>query len=176
MVPRHTERKLAAVFVADVAGYSRLMELDEEGTHSRFSALQRELVGPKIREHHGRIIKNTGDGVLVEFASVVDAVRCAVEIQRDMVERNSGCPEDRRIVFRIGINLGDVIVMPDDIYGDGVNVAVRLVWQNRVGCVFPVPRMIKFATRSPTPLPKWERRRSRIFPVQCESMHWGRSR
>jgi len=126
MVQRHIERKLAAVFVADMAGYSRLMELDEEGTHSRLSALERELVGPKIREHHGRIIKNTGDGVLVEFASVVDAVRCAVEIQRDMVERNSGCPEDRRIVFRIGINLGDVIVMPDDIYGDGVNVAVRL--------------------------------------------------
>jgi adenylate cyclase len=82
MVQRHIERKLAAVFVADVAGYSRLMELDEEGTHSRFSALERELVGPTIREYHGRIIKNTGDGVLVEFASVVDAVRCAVEIQR----------------------------------------------------------------------------------------------
>jgi adenylate cyclase len=126
MVQRRIERKLAAVFVADVAGYSRLMELDEEGTHARLNALQRELVGPKIREHQGRIIKNTGDGVLVEFASVVDAVRCAVEIQREMLERNTGLPEDRRIVFRIGINLGDVIVMPDDIYGDGVNVAARL--------------------------------------------------
>jgi TolB-like protein/class 3 adenylate cyclase/Tfp pilus assembly protein PilF len=126
MVQRRIERKLAAVFVADVAGYSRLMELDEEGTHARLSALQRELVRPKIREHHGRIVKNTGDGVLVEFASVVDAVRCSVEIQREMIERNADFPEDRRVVFRIGINLGDLIVMPDDIYGDGVNVAARL--------------------------------------------------
>jgi TolB-like protein/class 3 adenylate cyclase/Tfp pilus assembly protein PilF len=126
MVQRRIERKLAAVFVADVAGYSRLMELDEEGTHARLSKLQRELVGPQIREHHGRIIKNTGDGVLAEFASVVDAVRCAVEMQREMIERNAGYAEDRRTVFRIGINLGDVIVMPDDIYGDGVNVAARL--------------------------------------------------
>ncbi len=126
MVQRRIERKLAAVFVADVAGYSRLMEIDEEGTHARLNALQRELIAPKIREHHGRIVKNTGDGVLVEFASVVDAVRCAVEIQREMIERNANFPVDRRIVFRIGINLGDVIVMPDDIYGDGVNVAARL--------------------------------------------------
>ena len=126
MVQRRIERKLAAVFVADVVGYSRLMELDEEGTHTRLSELQRELVGPQIREHYGRIIKNTGDGVLAEFASVVDAVRCAVEMQREMIERNAGYAEDRRTVFRIGINLGDVIVMPDDIYGDGVNVAARL--------------------------------------------------
>ncbi len=126
MVQGRIERRLAAVVVADVAGYSRLMELDEEGTHARLSGLQRELVGTKIREHHGRIVKNTGDGVLVEFASVVDAVRCAVEIQREMIERNADLPEDRRIVFRIGINLGDVIVTPDDIYGDGVNVAARL--------------------------------------------------
>src|ERR1700680_3206070 len=110
MVQRRIERKLAAVFVADVAGYSRLMELDEGGTHARLSAVQRELVKPKIREHHGRIIKNTGDGVLVEFASVVDAVRCAVEIQRGMSERNAKVSVDKRIEFRVGINLGDIII------------------------------------------------------------------
>lgn len=126
MVRQRVERKLAAVLVADVAGYSRLMELDEEETHRRLSALQREVIRAQIGQHHGRIIKNTGDGVLVDFASVVDAVRCAVEIQRDMRERNAGVPDDRRIEFRISVNLGDVIVEPNDIYGDGVNVAARL--------------------------------------------------
>jgi adenylate cyclase len=126
MVQQRIERKLVSVVVADVVGFSRLTELDEEGTHARLNALQRDLIKPKISEHHGRIIKNTGDGALVEFASVVDAVRCAVEIQRGMIDRNADFPEDRRIVFRIGINLGDVIVEPDDIHGDGVNVAARL--------------------------------------------------
>jgi adenylate cyclase len=126
MVRQRVERKLAAVLVADVAGYSRLMELDEEETHRRLSALQREVIRTQIGQHHGKIIKNTGDGVLVEFASVVDAVHCAVEIQRRMSERNANVPDDRRIEFRIGVNLGDVIVEPNDIYGDGVNVAARL--------------------------------------------------
>jgi adenylate cyclase len=126
MVRQRVERKLAAVLVADVAGYSRLMELDEEGTHRRLSVLQRELIRAQIGQHHGKIIKNTGDGALVEFASVVDAVRCAVEIQHRMRERNADVPDDRRIEFRIGVNLGDVIVEPNDIYGDGVNVAARL--------------------------------------------------
>ena len=126
MVQPRIERKLVSVVVADVVGFSRLTELDEEGTHARLNALQRDLIKPKISDHHGRIIKNTGDGVLVEFASVVDAVRCAVEIQREMIDRNADFAEDRRIVFRIGINLGDVIVEPDDIHGDGVNVAARL--------------------------------------------------
>jgi adenylate cyclase len=126
MVRQRVERKLAAVLVADVAGYSRLMELDEEETHRRLSVLQREVIRAQIGQHHGRIIKNTGDGALVDFASVVDAVRCAVEIQRGMRERNAGVPDDRRIEFRIGVNLGDVIVEPNDIYGDGVNVAARL--------------------------------------------------
>jgi len=119
-------RRLAAILAADVAGYSRLMGADEEGTHERFKAHFRELVDPKIAEHHGRIVKNTGDGFLAEFASVVDAVRCAVEVQRGMVDRNEETPEDERITFRIGINLGDVIVEEDDIYGDGVNIAARL--------------------------------------------------
>src|SRR6266436_3992320 len=119
-------RRLAAILAADVAGYSRLMGADEEGTHERLTAHLSELVGPKIREHRGRTVKNTGDGLLAEFASVVDAVRCAVEVQRGMVDREPEVPEERRIRFRIGINLGDVIVEAHDIFGDGVNVAARL--------------------------------------------------
>src|SRR5499425_2886877 len=119
-------RRLAAILAADVAGYSRLMGADEEGTHERLKAHLRELVDPKIREHRGRTVKNTGDGMLAEFPSVVDAVRCAAEIQRAMIDREAGLPEDGRIRFRVGINLGDVIVEGDDIFGDGVNVAARL--------------------------------------------------
>src|SRR5467141_3287281 len=120
------ERRLTAILAADVAGYSRLMGADEEGTHERLKAHLRELVDPKIKEHHGRVVKNTGDGMLVEFPSVVDAVRCAVEVQRGMVERNAAAPVDERIEFRVGINLGDVIVEGEDIFGDGVNIAARL--------------------------------------------------
>jgi len=109
-----------------VAGYSRLMGADEEGTLERLKALRRELLDPKIAEHHGRIVKITGDGLLVEFASVVDAVRCAVEMQQAMGERNTGVAADTRIELRIGINLGDVIVEGDDLYGDGVNIAARI--------------------------------------------------
>jgi len=119
-------RRLAAILAADVAGYSRLMGADEEGTHERLKGHLRELVEPKIQEHRGRIVKNTGDGFLAEFPSVVDAVRCAVEIQRRMVEREPTEPEEQRIRFRIGINLGDVIVEQQDIFGDGVNVAAQL--------------------------------------------------
>jgi adenylate cyclase len=119
-------RRLAAILAADVAGYSRLMGADEEGTHERLKAHFRELVDPKIAGHRGRIVKNTGDGLLAEFASVVDAVRCAVEVQRGMIDREPDLPEERRIRFRIGVNLGDVIVEEHDIFGDGVNVAARL--------------------------------------------------
>ncbi len=134
------ERRLAAILAADVVGFSRLMGADEEGTLARLKAHQQALTDPKIKEHHGRIVKTTGDGVLVEFASVVDAVRCAVDIQNGMVERNVDIPPDRRIAFRIGINVGDIIVDGDDIFGDGVNVAARLetlaepgeVWVSRV--------------------------------------------
>jgi TolB-like protein/class 3 adenylate cyclase/Tfp pilus assembly protein PilF len=119
-------RRLAAILAADVAGYSRLMGADEEGTHERFKAHLRDLVEPKIREHHGRIVKTTGDGVLAEFASVVDAVRCAGEFQRAMADRDLDLAEERRLRFRIGVNLGDVIADGGDIYGDGVNIAVRL--------------------------------------------------
>ena len=120
------ERRLAAIFAVDVAGYSRFMGADEEGTHERLKGHFRKLVEPKIKEHRGRTVKNTGDGMLVEFSSVVDAVRCAVEIQRAMVDRNADLPAGERIELRIGINLGDIIADGRDIYGDGVNIAARL--------------------------------------------------
>jgi adenylate cyclase len=123
---RRLERRLAAILAADVVGYSRLMSVDEEGTHFRLLAYRREVIAPKVREHRGRIVKHTGDGALVEFSSVVDAVRCALDVQRILRARNAELPADRRIEFRIGVNLGDVIVAPDDIYGHGVNVASRL--------------------------------------------------
>jgi len=120
------DRRLAAILAADVAGYSRLMGADEEGTHRQLKVHRKELIDPKITEHRGRIVKSTGDGILVEFVSVVDAVRCAVDIQRGMVERNAEIPTESRIELRIGINVGDIISDADDIYGDGVNVAARL--------------------------------------------------
>ena len=120
------ERRLAAVMAVDVADYSRLMGTDEEGTLAAIKAIRRELGDPKIKEHRGRIVKTTGDGLLIEFASVVDAVRCAVEVQREMAERNAGVSPERRIEFRIGINLGDIIIDEGDIFGDGVNIAARL--------------------------------------------------
>jgi adenylate cyclase len=119
-------RRLAAILAADVAGYSRLMGTDEEGTLARLKALRRELVDPKVKEHRGRIVKTTGDGLLIEFQSVIDAVRCAVEVQEGMAERNAEIPQDKRIEFRVGINLGDVVAEDDDIFGDRVNVAARL--------------------------------------------------
>ena len=112
-------RRLAAILAADVAGYSRLMGADEEGTLAALKAIRRELSDPKVREHRGRIVKTTGDGLLIEFGSVVDAVRCAVEVQRAMAERNADVPPDRRIELRMGINLGDIIKDGRDIYGDG---------------------------------------------------------
>jgi class 3 adenylate cyclase len=129
-------RRLAAILAADVAGYSRLMGADEEGTLERLKALRRELVDPKIAEHRGRIVKTTGDGMLVEFPSVVDAVRCAVAVQQAMPERNTGAAADNRIELRIGINLGDVIVEGDDLYGDGVNIAARIEALADAGGVF----------------------------------------
>jgi TolB-like protein len=119
-------RRLTAILAADVAGYSRLMGADEEGTHERLKAHLRELVDPKVAEYHGRIVKNTGDGFLAEFPSVVDAVRCASEVQRAMADRNANTAEEKQIALRVGINLGDVIAEEHDIFGDGVNVAARL--------------------------------------------------
>src|SRR5260370_2372749 len=119
-------RRLAAILAADVAGYSRLMGADEEGTHERLKALRRELLDPKIAEHHGRIVKTTGDGLLVEFASVVDAGRCAVEVQQAMPEGDTGVAPDSRVAVRIGINLGDVVVVGRDIDCRTANIAPRL--------------------------------------------------
>jgi class 3 adenylate cyclase len=126
MAAARIQRRLAAILAADVVGYSRLMEADEAVTLAALRAHRKELIDPKIAEHGGRTVKLMGDGALVEFASVVDAVECAVAIQRAIAELNAGIPEDRRIVFRIGINVGDIIIEGEDIYGDGVNVAARL--------------------------------------------------
>ena len=126
MEGQRVERRLTAILAADVAGYSRLMGEDEEGTLARLNAHRRELIDPMVAEHHGRIVKTTGDGLLIEFASVVEAVSCALAVQRAMVERNAATPEEKRITFRIGVNLGDIIVEDGDIHGDGVNIAARL--------------------------------------------------
>jgi len=122
----HVERRLAAILAADVAGSCRLIGIDEEGTLAQLKALRKTLFDPKVSDHRGRIVKNTGDGALVEFGSVVDAVRCAVEIQRGMAEHNIDVPEVKRIEFRIGIHVGDIIIEDHDIFGDGVNIAARL--------------------------------------------------
>src|SRR5258707_15621157 len=126
LIEKRVERRLAAVLAADVAGYSRLMGSDEEGTLARLKTLRKALIDPKINEHRGRIVKTTGDGILVEFASAVDAARCAVEVQRDMAGQNAEVPQDGRIEFRIGIHIGDIIIDDNDILGDGVNIAARL--------------------------------------------------
>ena len=120
-------RKLAAILVADVVGYSRLAGADEDRTLARLRGLRSDLIDPAIAAHHGRIVKRTGDGSLIEFRSVVDAVRCAIEVQNGLVERNAGVPAERRIEFRVGIHLGDVVEEADgDLMGDGVNIAARL--------------------------------------------------
>src|ERR1700726_1761284 len=152
LATERVERKLAAILAADVAGYSRLMGADEEGTHERLKTHLRELVEPKIEEHRGRIVKNTGDGFLADFASVVDAGRCAVEIQHGMAERNAETPEDKRITFRIGVNLGDVIVEEHDIFGDGVNVAARLEGLAEPGGIC-ISRVVRDQIRDKLPYP-----------------------
>ena len=126
MATGRVERRLAAIFAADVAGYSRLIGSDEAGTLGRLKAIRADLIDPAIATHHGRLVKTTGDGLLVEFSSVVDALRAANEIQAGMAERNAPAPLDEWIEFRMGLNVGDVVVEDGDIFGDGVNVAARL--------------------------------------------------
>ncbi len=168
MEPPGVERRLAAILAADVVGYSRLMEEDELSTRVQLSAHRKELIDPKIAAHRGRIVKLMGDGMLVEFASVVDAVQCAVEIQAAMARRNADVPENRRIVFRVGINLGDIIVEGDDIHGAGVNIAARLEGIAEPGgiCVSP-----KSTRRSAANLASSSTilacSRSRISPNRC---------
>jgi class 3 adenylate cyclase len=144
------QRRLAAVLAADVVGYSRLMGADEVGTLTSLKLHRRELVDSGISEHRGRIVKTTGDGMLVEFASVVDAVGFAVKIQRSMVRRNVGVPAEKQIVFRIGINVGDIIIDGDDIFGDGVNIAARLETLCEPGgvCISRARRTIRSGTSS----------------------------
>jgi class 3 adenylate cyclase len=126
LATERVERRLAAILAADVAGFGRLMRADEEGSLARLKAHRRDLIDPKITAHRGRIVNTAGDGLLAEFSSVVDAVRCATEVQRVMIDRNADICEDKRISFRIGVNLGDVIVEPEDLFGEGVDVAIRL--------------------------------------------------
>jgi adenylate cyclase len=152
LATERVERKLAAILAADIAGYSRLMGADEEGTLAGLKTLRREITDPKIGEHHGRIVKTTGDGMLVEFGSVVDAVRCAAKIQRAMVDRDLEISEDRRIKFRVGINLGDIIVDGDDIFGDGVNVAARLEALAEPGGIC-ISRVVRDQIRDKLPYP-----------------------
>jgi len=140
------ERRLSAILAADAVGYSQLMGTNEVGTLHALSEHRRELIDPAIASHRGRIVKTTGDGLLVEFASAVDAVRCAVEIQRGMAERNEVVPAEKRIEFRIGINVGDIIGVGDDIYGDGVNVAARLEAMSEPGSIY-VSRAVRDPVR-----------------------------
>jgi adenylate cyclase len=135
MTEQRPQRQLSAILAADIAGYSRLIGVDEEGTLARLKELRRTLIDPKISEHRGRIVKTMGDGLLAQFASAVDAVRCAVDIQRDLGKQNAGTDENRRLEFRIGINIGDIIIDGDDIYGDGVNVAARLEGLSEPGSI-----------------------------------------
>jgi len=146
MEDQHIKRKLAAILAADVAGYSRLMSHDEEGTLRRLKEHIGDLAEPRIAAHQGRIVKRTGDGLLVDFASAVEAVRCALAIQSGMADRNRTAPESGRIEFRIGINLGDVIIEGEDIYGDGVNVAARLESIAEPGAIF-VSRAVRDSVR-----------------------------
>jgi adenylate cyclase len=126
MASDQVKRKLAAILAADIAGYSRLMGADEAGTLARLKEYRRELIDPRNKQYRGRVVKTTGDGILIEFPSIVDAISCSIEVQQGMRERNADIPPEKRIQFRIGINLGDVIVEGRDLYGDGVNIAARL--------------------------------------------------
>src|SRR5437016_6171988 len=171
-------RRLTAILAADVAGYSRLMGADEEGTHERLKAHLRELVEPKIKEHRGRTVKNTGDGFLAEFPSVVDAVRCAIAVQRAMADRNAETPENKRIAFRVGVNLGDVIAEENDIYGDGVNIAARLEALAEPGGIC-ISRVVRDQIRDKLPYPFEDRgeqsvkniaRSVRVFALRPEAV------
>jgi len=164
------ERRLAAILAVDVAGYSRLMGEDEEGTLAALRAVRRELADPIIAEHRGRIVKTTGDGLLVEFASVVDAVRCAVETQREMIARNTAIPAVRRIEFRMGINIGDIIIEDGDIFGDGVNIAARLEALPEPGGICLSARTSRCATVSTSPSTISESSRSRTSQDPCTPM------
>ena len=165
------ERRLAAILAADVVGYSRLMAADERGTHTRLKALRQDFIEPKVAEHRGRTVKLMGDGALVEFASIVDAVECAAALQQGVAERQAGLPEAQRIAFRIGINLGNILIEDDDIYGDGVNVAARLEALAPPGgiCVARGQPAIRSSVNSRKRTPR-SRRRCASSPISTSSM------
>ena len=169
MSGERVERRLAAILAGDIAGYSRLMGADEEGTLRTLKELRASFLHPKVTEHRGRIVKTTGDGVLIEFPSVVEAVRYAVEIQRGMIERNADVPAERRIELRMGINLGDIISDDDDIYGDGVNVAARLEALADPGGIC-ISRVVR--TGSIWRWRTWASRASRTLRGRCGSTGW----
>jgi class 3 adenylate cyclase len=170
-------RRLAAIVAGDIAGYSRLMELNEEGTHERVKRIQRDLIEPSIREHYGRLVKTTGDGFIAIFDSPVEAVRCGIVIQQNMSGRNTSLPRDQWIEYRIGVNLGDVIIEEDDIYGDGVNVASRLEGLAQPGQVFisgGIYEQIKH--KLVCGYESLGDRRVRTSPIRCESIGCFRTR
>ena len=175
MINGRVERRLAAILVADIEGYSRLMGVDEVGTLAALKDHRRDLFDSAIATHHGRIVKTTGDGVLVEFPSVVDAVGCAVGIQRGMASRNSRVPADKRIVFRVGINVGDIIIDGDDIFGDGVNIAARLQTMCEPGgFASPAQRTTRSQTSCRLPSRTSVSKPSRISRAQSASSGWPR--
>jgi hypothetical protein len=162
------ERRLAAILAADVAGYSRLTGVDEEGTHAQLQDHLRAVVDPKIAEYRGRVVKNTGDGLLAEFGSVVDAVRCALDVQRGMAKRNAEVPDEKRIEFRMGINVGDIIIDRGDIFGDGVNVAARLEGlRSRAAFASRMTRTGRFGASSMSPSRILANGNSRTSHGQC---------
>ena len=165
-------RKLAAILAADVVGYSRLAGSDEDRTLARLRGLRSDLIDPAIAAHHGRVVKRTGDGVLIEFRSVVDAVRCAIEVQNGMVERNAGLPPERRIEFRIGIHLGDVVEESDgDLMGDGVNIAARLEGIAQPGAICLSEDAYRQVSRGLIlPSATWVQPNLRILPSRCASI------
>ena len=146
MAEERVQRRLATILAADVVGFSRLMEADETGTLATLKARRRDVLDPLVAQHHGRIFKTTGDGVLIEFASAVNALQCAIDLQQGMAAANGNQPEDHHIVLRIGVNLGDVMVEGSDLYGDGVNIAARLEAAADPGSIFVSGR---FTKRSP---------------------------
>jgi adenylate cyclase len=167
------ERRLAAILAADVAGYSRMIEADEEGTLARLKALRAELIDPKIAGHRGRIVKTTGDGLLVEFASVVDALRCAAELQAAMAISDAPLPAEHRIEFRIGVNVGDIVVEDGDIFGDGVNVAARLEGLAEPGGIASRRAFRRMRRAASTSASKtWASRRSRISRGRSGHTEW----
>ena len=175
MAKQKVTRKLTAILAADVVGYSRLIRADEEGTLAALKLHLADLIDPKITQHHGRIVKLMGDGILAEFPSVVDAVRAAAEMQRAMGDRNAGVSDECRIDFRMGINLGDVVIDGDDIHGDGVNVAARLgASPSRAAFAYRPPSTTRFATGRIWNSPTWASARSRTSTGRsgCGAGRW----